>query len=77
MLGIDEDNSLVAYVLALPSQLIRGLFNRVALFVWWTGSWANEGKIYKFIIIIIIKMNYNDTMLVWGCCALSRTSLNK
>lgn len=38
-----EDESVVGFILALPRKLVRGLVNRAALFVWWTGAWANEG----------------------------------
>ncbi|KAL9978861.1 hypothetical protein ACROYT_G016441 [Oculina patagonica] len=40
---LEEDESVVSFLLALPRKLVRGLVNKAALFVWWTGAWANEG----------------------------------
>ena len=38
-----EDKTLAGFIFALPRKLVRGLVNRAALFVWWTGAWVNEG----------------------------------
>lgn len=48
-----KDETVVAFVLALPRKLVRGLVNRAALFVWWTGAWANEGDVFLRVYLCV------------------------
>ena len=41
---LKEDQTVMGYILSLPRKCVRGLVNRAALFVWWTGAWVNEGE---------------------------------
>lgn len=38
-----KDETVADFIFALPRKLVRGLVNRAALFVWWSGAWVNEG----------------------------------
>ena len=38
-----KDETVGDFIFALPRKLVRGLVNRAALFVWWSGAWVNEG----------------------------------
>lgn len=40
---LKEEQNVVGYMIAVPRKCVRGLVNRAALFVWWTGVWMNEG----------------------------------
>lgn len=37
------EESLTGYLIGFPRKCAHGLLSRVALFVWWTGVWMNEG----------------------------------
>lgn len=40
---LKEEQTVVGCIVALPRKCVRGLVKRAALFLWWTGVWANEG----------------------------------
>ena len=49
-----KDETVVAFILALPRKLARGLVNRAALFAWWTGAWANEGDVFFLTVYLCV-----------------------
>ena len=54
---------MVAFILALPRKLVRGLVNRAALFVWWTGAWANEGDNVLTVYIFACALQMQSQLL--------------
>lgn len=40
---LNEEQTLANYIFAFPRKCTLGLVKRVALFVWWTGMWVNQG----------------------------------
>ena len=58
-----KDETVVAFILALPRKLVRGLVNRAALFVWWTGAWANEGDNVLTVYIFACALQIQSQLL--------------